>query len=181
MVSLSSTSTGSWVPIAFTVQRKHSTLLKPSFLRSIKKNQSAWEIVRSLVVGYIEEEEEEEEGDEEENNDKSVGKAGEAAEETQPAAGGKEKNRAFRIAGKAVLMQARGTAAVAGRGQSTFELVIVSCFFFSRLIGILCVSMCLFFFVVAKVFCRRGVGCAYILTRQEDAENGGYTYSKGRA
>ncbi|CAN0576194.1 unnamed protein product, partial [Ectocarpus sp. 12 AP-2014] len=76
---------------------------------------------RSLVVGYIEEDEEEEEGgeEEEEQNDKSVGKAGAAGEETQAAGGGKEKNRAFRIAGKAVLMQARGTA---GRGQSTFDL-----------------------------------------------------------
>ncbi|CAN0199094.1 unnamed protein product, partial [Ectocarpus sp. 12 AP-2014] len=64
---------------------------------------------------------EEEEGDEEEEdkNDKSIGKAGAAGEETQAAAAGKEKNRAFRIAGKAVLMQARGTA---GRGQSTFDL-----------------------------------------------------------
>lgn len=78
-----------------------------------RSHQSAWEIVRSLVVGYLEEEEDE---DEDEHEKGEEDKVGEAKRAPVPNAINK-----FRIAGKAVIMQARKPAAT--RGVVDFDLV----------------------------------------------------------
>ncbi|CAM9558139.1 unnamed protein product [Pylaiella littoralis] len=78
--------------------------------------ESAWEIARSLVVGYIEEEEDEREKEEVKPAKNAEEATGEWAERSRRLSS-RDKNRAFRIAGKAVLMQAR-----LSRGGSTFEL-----------------------------------------------------------
>ncbi len=75
-------------------------------------SQSAWEIVRSLVVGYIDEEEPEPKPEPPEP-DQGRGGAEEKGADGAPLP--KEKNRAFRLAGKAVM-----NARLAARTGSTF-------------------------------------------------------------
>lgn len=68
-------------------------------------------------MGYIEEEEDEQEKEEVKPEKNAEEATGEWAERSRRLSS-RDKNRAFRIAGKAVLMQAR-----LSRGGSTFELV----------------------------------------------------------
>eukprot|EP00903_Cladosiphon_okamuranus_P015565 g14370.t1 len=80
--------------------------------------ESAWEIVRSLVVGYIEEEEEEEEEDDDDDDEKADKEGEEKGGEVEAAPAVNPLNK-FRIAGKAVIMSKRTSGS---RGVSNFDL-----------------------------------------------------------